>query len=258
MMDFIYGLYQNDHFTLYLTIALIVLVVLFVVVLFCGKRDQKLEETRRMARIELENFKDEPKNEDKVVIWPPKEKEAPAVEETSAEKQEEEVNVYTFEPTAPTVEPVIEEPKPTVEEPIPEPTPSLVFTSDEEKPISLNDLPPLDQEDISVSKGLNELESIKEEFNKIELPEIEEEPKKVIKPAPQVFSSVFVNKEDELKVNHEEPPVEVKPASNAAFTIDDEEDTIELPSLKIEPKKEETPEKKEPLFNFDVESYDIK
>ena len=47
MMDFIYDLYQNDNFVLYLTIALVILVILFVVVLFFGKKDQKLEETKK-------------------------------------------------------------------------------------------------------------------------------------------------------------------------------------------------------------------
>ena len=59
MMDFIYDLYQNDNFVLYLTIALVILVVLFVVVLFFGKKDQKLEETKRLQKLELDTFKEE-------------------------------------------------------------------------------------------------------------------------------------------------------------------------------------------------------
>lgn len=34
MKDFIYGLYQNDNFTLILVIALVVLIITFVVVYF--------------------------------------------------------------------------------------------------------------------------------------------------------------------------------------------------------------------------------
>ena len=52
-MDFIYELYQNDNFVIYLTIALVILIILFVVVLFLGKRDKKLEETRKLQKIEL-------------------------------------------------------------------------------------------------------------------------------------------------------------------------------------------------------------
>ena len=54
MMDFIYELYKNDNFTLYLTIALVVLIILFVIVFFFGKKDHKLEETKRLQKIDLE------------------------------------------------------------------------------------------------------------------------------------------------------------------------------------------------------------
>lgn len=60
-MDFIYELYQNDNFVIYLTIALVILIILFVVVLFLGKRDKKLEETRKLQKIELNGFKEEKK-----------------------------------------------------------------------------------------------------------------------------------------------------------------------------------------------------
>ena len=63
MMDFIYELYQNDNFVLYLTIALVILIILFVLVLIFGKRDQKLEETRKLQKIEVDNaFKEEKKD----------------------------------------------------------------------------------------------------------------------------------------------------------------------------------------------------
>ncbi len=58
MMDFIYKLYSYDNFTLYLTICLIVLVILFILVFIFGKKDQKLEETKRLQKIELEKTKE--------------------------------------------------------------------------------------------------------------------------------------------------------------------------------------------------------
>ena len=79
MKDFIYELYQNDNFTLYLTIALVILIILFVIVFFFGKKDEKLEETKRLQKIELDTFK--------------KEEEAPAKlevkEETKPQEKEE-------------------------------------------------------------------------------------------------------------------------------------------------------------------------
>ena len=60
MVDFIYELYQNDNFVLYLTISLVILIILFVLVLIFGKHDQKLEETRKLQKIEVDNaFKEE-------------------------------------------------------------------------------------------------------------------------------------------------------------------------------------------------------
>ena len=60
-MNFIYELYKNDNFTTYLLIALVVLVVLFIVVLIFGKKDQKLEETKRLQKIDVDAFKEETK-----------------------------------------------------------------------------------------------------------------------------------------------------------------------------------------------------
>ena len=76
MMDFIYELYQNDNFVLYLTIALVILIILFVLVLIFGKRDQKLEETKRLQKIDVDAFKEEqPKEEVKVEVPTPEIKE---------------------------------------------------------------------------------------------------------------------------------------------------------------------------------------
>lgn len=68
MKDFIYGLYQNDNFTLILVIALVVLIIAFVVVYFFGKKDQKLEETKRLQKIELDAFKQEENVPEKVEV----------------------------------------------------------------------------------------------------------------------------------------------------------------------------------------------
>ena len=47
LKDFILKMYSNDNFTLYLTIALVVLIILFFIVLFFGKKDKKLQETQK-------------------------------------------------------------------------------------------------------------------------------------------------------------------------------------------------------------------
>ena len=234
MKDFIYGLYQNDNFTLILVIALVVLIIAFVVVYFFGKKDQKLEETKRLQKIELDAFKQEEKVPEKVEV-----KEELKKEDEVKETINEDVNVTEF---IPDVKEEIEE-----EVNIPlnkeeEVKPLFKDHEEEEKPISINELSS-DLEDEKLENDLSSLESIKNEFNSINIPEVKEEMEKpVFKPSPQIFSSVFVDKKEENIVsNNEEEHVteikkEQKPMDAKLFSIidDEDEEDIELPSLKNE------------------------
>lgn len=238
MKDFIYGLYQNDNFTLILVIALIILIIAFVLVWFLGKKDQKLEETKRLQKIELDAFK--------------KEEEIPVKMEVAEEIKEEpkevvpeinnDVNVTEFIPD------VKEEVKedielPALEENKVESKPLFRDVEEEKNPISINELPDVKTfsiEDENLENDLNSLESIKNEFDSINIPEVKEEEKTVFKPSPQIFSSVFVDKNEENMVSNNEsvhvteiPKEEPKKESSKLFSIiDDEEDEVELPSLK--------------------------
>ena len=256
MKDFLYNLYQNDNFTLYLTIALVVLVVLFVIVLIFGKKDQKLEETKRLQKIELEGFKEENKEPEKIEVPVKEDVPEPPIEEVAlVEDNTEEVTVTTFEPEVKEVEPTLEEKDDTI-----------VFTKDD-KPLfeAVEDEVPLNIPDFGfdeLESNLTSLEDIKKEFNDIEVPSTEEVKEEPIltesKPNTEVFSSVFVNNSD-IPTNNEESKVSL-------FSIeDDEEDTIELPTLKVEKKEESvaplTDHEEEKPFNFDDisgETYDIK
>lgn len=234
MKDFIYGLYQNDNFTLILVIALVVLIIAFVVVYFFGKKDQKLEETKRLQKIELDAFKQEENVPEKVEV-----KEELKKEDEVKESINEDVNVTEF---IPDVKEEIEE-----EVNIPlnkeeEVKPLFKDHEEEEKPISINELSS-DLEDEKLENDLSSLESIKNEFNSINIPEVKEEMEKpVFKPSPQIFSSVFVDKKEENIVsNNEEEHVteikkEQKPMDAKLFSIidDEDEEDIELPSLKNE------------------------
>lgn len=234
MKDFIYGLYQNDNFTLILVIALVVLIIAFVVVYFFGKKDQRLEETKRLQKIDLDAFKQEEKAPEKVEV---KEevKNEPEVKETV----NEDVNVTEFIPD------IKEEIEEEVNIPLKkeeEVKPLFKDHEEEEKPISINELAN-DLEDEKLENDLNSLESIKNEFNSINIPEVKEEVEKpVFKPSPQIFSSVFVDKKEENIVsNNEEEHVteikkEEKPMDAKLFSIidDEDEEDIELPSLKNE------------------------
>ena len=304
MMDFIYELYQNDNFVLYLTIALVILIVLFVLVLIFGKRDQKLEETKRLQKIDVDAFKEEKKDEVKVEV-PAKEPEEIKTEKIEEVKEEikpvtteepkvaksifddtqvlpiadkvenkatdEEIKVTTFEPIKveeKQEEPVVEEAnKKEVNKP-------LIDIEEESKPINIKELDEINFDDINLEKDLGELENIKNEFDSIKIPEVKEvkeekKEEKVIernetkpfKPSPQVFSSVFVKKEDPVVEEvKEEIKTEEKPKVNL-FSIQDDEEEIELPPLKsTEDKKEETKEEVK-TFSFDDisgETYNIK
>ncbi len=238
MKDFIYGLYQNDNFTLILVIALVILIIAFVLVWFLGKKDQKLEETKRLQKIELDAFK--------------KEEEIPVKMEVAEEIKEEpkevvpevnnDVNVTEFIPD------VKEEVKedielPALEENKVESKPLFKDVEEERNPISINELPEVKTfsiEDENLESDLNSLESIKNEFDSINIPEVKEEEKPIFKPSPQIFSSVFVDKNEENIVSNNEsvhvteiPKEEPKKESSKLFSIiDDEEDEVELPSLK--------------------------
>ena len=234
MKDFIYGLYQNDNFTLILVIALVVLIIAFVVVYFFGKKDQKLEETKRLQKIELDAFKQEEKVPEKVEV-----KEELKKEDEVKETINEDVNVTEFIPD------VKEEIEEEVNIPLKkeeEVKPLFKDHEEEEKPISINELSS-NLEDEKLENDLSSLESIKNEFNSINIPEVKEEIEKpVFKPSPQIFSSVFVDKKEENIVsNNEEEHVteikkEQKPMDAKLFSIidDEDEEDIELPSLKNE------------------------
>lgn len=234
MKDFIYGLYQNDNFTLILVIALVVLIIAFVVVYFFGKKDQRLEETKRLQKIELDAFKQEEKVPEKVEV-----KEELKKEDEVKETINEDVNVTEFIPD------VKEEIEEEVNIPLKkeeEVKPLFKDHEEEEKPISINELSS-DLEDEKLENDLSSLESIKNEFNSINIPEVKEEMEKpVFKPSPQIFSSVFVDKKEENIVsNNEEEHVteikkEQKPMDAKLFSIidDEDEEDIELPSLKNE------------------------
>lgn len=234
MKDFIYGLYQNDNFTLILVIALVVLIIAFVVVYFFGKKDQKLEETKRLQKIELDAFKQEENVPEKVEV-----KEELKKEDEVKENIDEDVNVTEF---IPDVKEEIEEEVNISLKKEENVRPLFKDHEEEEKPISINELSS-DFEDEKLENDLSSLESIKNEFNSINIPEVKEEMEKpVFKPSPQIFSSVFVDKKEEniISNNEEEHVTEIKkeqkPMDAKLFSIidDEDEEDIELPSLKNE------------------------
>jgi len=218
-MDFIYELYKSDNFIIILSVILVILVVLFIIVFFWGKKDKKLEETKKLEKINLDTdgFKEEHTEEVKVEVKP-----------------EEEVVVKEFTPEV--------EKKIVTEEVKVEP----VEVKEEvkvEEPVIKEDTKPL----FSDTEGsLDRLNKVMDEIDKI--PEVEVKKEKEIevkspfKPS-EVFSSVYVKKEEEKPILEKEEEVNIenikpeeveikKEETSKLFVIDEDDEEIELPSLK--------------------------
>lgn len=273
MLDFIYKLYQDDNFTLYLTIALIVLIVLFIIVLIFGKKDQKLEETKRLQKLEMEDgFKEQKEEPIKVEVPEVPEININLTEEKASEAEEvklpEEVNVTVFDSN--------EEPTLEVRENYNEDT-SLSVNDvnnnlDNNEPVVNEEISEINFNDQELENGLNNLSSIRDELDNIKIDladeavqaeEKIEEP--VVKPnGPQVFSSVFVPEEkEELKVTEEvqEPKEEVVEEIKIPNMFDvDEPDNFELPSLKKDNNDAVLPDKDDTINLDDIsgETYNLK
>lgn len=265
-MDFIYNLYQNDNFIIYLSIILVVLVILFVVVFFFGKKDQKLEETKKLQKIDLDNaFKEEHKEAEKVEINTELEEKKEEIKEEKIEDNnelpkenvvekksifdetqslpvvnEEEVDVVTFEPT------------------IKEDNEDLPLVKDEDFPLlsenKEEEEKPLFVQDVDdIEKDLNELASLKRQIDDVglntdikaeEKEKVKSADEKKFKPSP-VFSSVFVSKPEEMKEDSNDKKVPL-------FTIEDDVD-MELPAL-----KKDTADEQVKLDDITGETYEIK
>lgn len=263
MTDFLNNLYSNENFTLYLIIALVVLVILFVIVLLFGKKDQKLEETKRLQKIEMDTFKEKIKEPEKVEVAPVQ-TEIPimAQEEVIPVEPVAEVQANVEEPAhimddflnsnplLMTEEPKIEEQvfvepivnsqvsenvNVTVFEPEVEQQPTIV----EEKLTDTKEMVPPAVEEFSfdaitdgIEKDLNDLEKIKNEFNSIQIPKTEEVVQKPYQPNNQVFSSVFVNKVEEPKI---EEPILNNTKSQTPIVSEIDDDDFDMPVLKSTP-----------------------
>jgi CBS domain-containing protein len=59
MNDFLNQLYSNEHFSMYLFVAIILLVIVFLLILFLGKKDKQLEETKRLEKLNQDGVKSE-------------------------------------------------------------------------------------------------------------------------------------------------------------------------------------------------------
>ncbi len=275
MQDILDKMYSIDNFTTYLIIAIVVLIVLFVLVLMLGKKDKKLEETRRLQKLTQDGFKDESVStpvevkKENVDILIAKPSNAEVVEE-KVSKIEEQVNMemdaIVAQSAAPILEPVKEEIK--IEMPAPMPVTPEVVTPVVPEPVIDTEVTqvmpaieipvinepvvaePIKPVEIPVAPVPIKIEPIRIEepaikFDDIKTTtEVQENDKTIIKPvSSQIFSSVHIDK----------PKEEVIPVMDVQNSVLEDDDMV-LPKLKTE--SNSTPNS----FNFDSfsgESYNI-
>ena len=246
MDNFLNNLYSYDNFGIYLIIAIVILVILFFLILFFGKNDKKnreLEETKRLQKLNPDLFKlDDEK--DKVE----------SIQENKIEEEEikpiltkEEESIIDNGPTiinenisenneAEEIKPILtkEEEKPLVieEEPL---------ITEEKKEEELPEIPAYNPSEIA-----KEVEEIKEEIKEVEhIDDPEEKVEKTTTPNVEVFSSVYVPKEEIPKVEEEK------------LVIDNEDDEFELPALKTDEEEELISEPQKQKENNSFSSVDL-
>ncbi len=310
MEDFLNRLYSYEYFGTYLMIAIAVLVLLFVIVLLFGKKDQKkreIEETKRLQQVTGEiAFKQEEKKEPVEVPMPSEVKltneqlendtiivpNIDVLNTDNVTKEEEIPNpVLPTEPVenivspvlesktdiekdvvAPQIEPVVETPVSEVVPPIdvtniepplelkdellnsnvnPEPT-EPVLTKEEEKPLVFEN--PTLNFDNNVKTDIPEVNEVNEPLTEVptfnfdeimeSIEEAKKEPTPVTPKAPEVFSSVYAPKKEEMEIDLPQIKEEIKESTNDDLDI-------ELPSLKKDL------EQSKPEFNSTVSLDDL-
>lgn len=245
MDNFLNNLYSYDNFGIYLIIAIVILVILFFLILFFGKKDKKnreLEETKRLQKLNPDLFKlDDEK--DKVE----------SIQENKIEEEEikpiinEEESIIDNGPTI--IDENISENN-EVEEIKP------ILTKEEEKPLVIEEEPLIIEEKkeeelpeipaYNPSEIAKEVEEIKEEIKEVEhIDDPKEKVEKTTTPNVEVFSSVYVPKEEIPKVEEEK------------LVIDNEDDEFELPALKTDEEEELISEPQKQKENNSFSSVDL-
>lgn len=214
MAEFLNKLYSIPNFTTYLIIAIAVLVVVFLLILFLGKRDQKIEETKKLEKINVDGFKEV--DEEPVKVEIPKESEKTEILITPVPPVNNEVKeelVFPEVSNQAVETPVIEDSKPEI------PMPEVSFPVEE-----------------TVKPVLEESEEPKIEepsFTNIEIPEEPTVSEPIFEPTVEI---PIIHKEEKKEIIVPKAPIqteEVKIASEPKESMD------KIPEIEI------------PDFNFD-------
>jgi len=296
MEEFLNKLYNYEYFGIYLIISIIVLVILFCVILFLGKKDQREREktaTLKLQQINSDAFKDESIEEkleipnvlsqdleNDTIIVPnigdltetPNELNDEIPEPVLPEIPESNDFIYN-EPTQ-IIEPILNEMKvePEVEIPMEVNAPTYESIEEvkedinvtpllekvEEKPLMFNDInneiiiPDFSKEfnvEVPVAPAVEEEIEVPT-FNFDEIVKGVEETKKeqTYTKGPEIFSSVYVPKKEEVEIPKIEVPEIAFPKVEPVNDLG-----IELPTLKKEVVKEQKIEETTPVIEAQAE-----
>ncbi len=290
--SFLIKLYSNEYFIYGLIGTIVLLIILFLIVLFFGKKDEKkrkLEATRELEKQDLNAFKEtspvvnvqtpvvENKVVENVIVENKPQEITPIIEPVVEQKVvEEPVNIVVEQPVI--NEPVIEAQP--IEMPSVEPIiePVGYQASKVDIPVETNVEPEFnfnfDKLANSIDQEIRDIE-VKTEKQVIEQPRVEPVIKeenvtlnvgisspRVAEPSPNLFSSVYVNKEENVseRKQFEMPKInnEVEVEKNTVPSVD-ELKNIALKNIEMNNENNKEFETKVNVFpDLTGETYDIK
>lgn len=283
MQNLLNNIYSIDNIITYIIIAIVALVILFVIILIFGKKDQKLEETKRLELMnkELEKtstnaFKEEKEQPIKLesedikekypeILLPPTNNEVSNTKEPIKEVSLNDDTEPVSEPTVsipfeaindtPILKKQEEKPLIFVNEPVNE-EPKKEITIEEPKTVNVVEFTPKEEPKAPLISVIDDepKEQVKEEIPEFNFDEIKPEINKAVEPKKEHYERQSTGYEGTLPRPQifSSVYVEKKEETPEVIEIKDEpkeqvEDDFELPQLKT---KEEKPQP-EPTFSFE-------
>ncbi len=285
MQNLLNNIYSIDNIITYIIIAIVALVILFVIILIFGKKDQKLEETKRLELMnkELEKtstdaFKEEKEQPIKLesedikekypeILLPPTNNEVSNTKEPIKEVSLNDDTEPVSEPTVsipfeaindtPILKKQEEKPLIFVNEPVNE-EPKKEITIEEPKTVNVVEFTPKEEPKAPLISVIDDepepKEQVKEEIPEFNFDEIKPEIDKAVEPKKEHYERQSTGYEGTLPRPQifSSVYVEKKEETPEVIEIKDEpkeqvEDDFELPQLKT---KEEKPQP-EPTFSFE-------
>lgn len=256
-MEFLYKLYDNKYFGITLFIVIAILIFLFLLILFFGKKDEKKRKLEETKKLELENantFKETDENVESLEI---QEIAQPNLDLENTSDVSNEIVQNNIEQSNDDI--LLEIPKLNIDDVVVKPELNSSIQDDNAINNLSFELPKID-ESIEKNDGNNELNDINIDDlfqTNIELPkedekiennlsvepvkeEVQENSNSTFRTVEAPFSSVYINKEENVIANKE-------PGKNTSFSpmfeLPKMADNKEVSDLKEESKSDEKEEK---------------